>query len=163
MKKSKVSTFELICSLIAIALGVLMIIPMFVSSIESTLLGRVVESYTIFTLGDMVATLSEEVASIATATEVIALIAIICALVMAVLELLKLIGIKFPRFLRMLASIATVVISILAFIMFIVLVSKANPSSEITNVASYAMSAGAILILVFGVVGGTAGVLANRK
>ena len=165
MKKSKMSTGELICSLIALVLGALLIIPMFVSAVEYVLLGEVVSSFTIFTLGDMLAAVaSEEVASLATATEVVSLIAIICGLVMAVLELLKLIGIKFPRFLRMIASVATVLLSIVAFIMLICLVAKANPDVEnLDRVAHYALGAGSILILVFGVVGGAAGAIANRK
>ena len=79
-------------------------------------------------------------------------------------ELLKLIGIKFPRLLRMIASVATVLLSIVAFIMLICLVAKANPDVEnLDRVAHYALGAGSILILVFGVVGGAAGAIANRK
>ena len=170
MAKKKTNVVELILSLIAIVLGALLIIPMFVSAIEYMLLGEVVSSFTIFTLGDMLAAVaSEEVASLATATEVvsiiaISIIAIICGLVMAVLELLKLIGIRFPRFLRMLASVATVLLSIVAFIMLICLVAKANPDVEnLDRVAHYALGAGSILILVFGVVGGAAGAIASKK
>ncbi len=166
MKKSKKANIgELICSLVAIVLGALMIIPMFISSIKYwTVIGDA-STFSIFTLGDMLAAAaSEEVASLATATEIIALIAIICALVMAVLELLKLIGIKFPRFLRMLASVATVILSIVAFIMLICLVAKANPDVEnLDRVAHYVITAGSYLILAFGLVGGAAGVIANRK
>ena len=165
MAKKKTNVVELILSLIAIVLGALLIIPMFVSAIEYMLLGEVVSSFTIFTLGDMLAAVaSEEVASLATATEVVSIIAIICGLVMAVLELLKLIGIKFPRLLRMLASVATVLLSIVAFIMLICLVAKANPDVEnLDRVAHYALGAGSILILVFGVVGGAAGAIASKK
>ena len=165
MAKKKTNVVELILSLIAIVLGALLIIPMFVSAIEYVLLGEVVSSFTIFTLGDMLAAVaSEEVASLATATEVVSLIAIICGLVMAALEILKLIGIRFPRFLRMLASVATVLLSIVAFIMLICLVAKANPDVEnLDRVAHYALGAGSVLILVFGVVGGAAGAIASKK
>lgn len=166
MKKTKKSTSEIIASVIAIVFGALMILPFFISviSMSSTVLGGELTSYTIFTLGDIVSASGNDITAFATVIEIFALIAIISSLAMVVLELLKLIGINFPRMLRALLAGIAVIASIATFVMLIILASSSSADNDIiSKAAKYVVSAGGYLLLVFGIIGGTAGIIANRK
>ena len=161
MKKSKTSTAQLLLSGATIVLCLLLILPLFISLIDLTAANKVMQSYTLFSLKDIVLA-AQDVSALATAIEIAGLIAIISGIVLALLEVLRLLKINLPRILRFILAIVVTITSLTAFIMLCVMASSAS-SDALSEITKYVVSAGGYLLFIFGLLGGISGIIANRK